>query len=382
MAPDVELLVDGVRYGGWKSVRVTLSLESLAGSFALDVSDRWSDDAEPWPIQEEDPCRVTIGSGDRRQTVIDGFVDSRAIRADATTRDLTYSGKDRAGAIVESSLLVKASAVKAAKWTFFSINIADFCRQVAAPHGIAVSVQPGLVLPVDPRLVAHVGETGFEAVKRAAGSATVLIVSDGKGGILITRTGTARAAPLIEGANIKSAEVKYDATGRFRSYLVSTQSPGTDEASGEASQIQAEAKDLAVRRASRTLIIRPDKSMTTAEAKRRADWEARVRAAKATTATVTVQGWQQPSGELWPLNAIVNVHAPRMIGVDGDMLISQVEYSISEGGQITQLNLVRPDAFEPEPLITGVGGVGASQPWLVLDKQGEFVEPKAGKPAP
>ena len=376
--PDVELLIGGFRYGGWKSVRVTLSLESLAGSFALDVSDRWSEDAEPWPIQEEDPCRVTIGG----KTVIDGFVDSRSIKADATSRELTYSGKDRAGAIVENSLLVQGAGVKGAKWTYYNIDVADFCRQVAAPHGIAVTVQPGLVLPRDPRLVAHVGETGFEAVKRAAGSATVLVVSDGRGGIQITRTGTGRASPLIQGVNIKSAEIKYDASNRFRTYLVSTQAPGTDEASGEAAQIQAEAKDLAVLRSKRVLIVRPDKAMTTAEAKRRADWEARIRAAKAAAPVVVVQGWLQPSGELWPLNALVPVHAPRMIGVDGDMLISQVEYSIGEGGQITTLHLVRPDAFEPAPETRSVGGVGAGQPWLVLDKAGDFVEPKAGKPAP
>jgi len=377
--PDVELLVGGVRYAGWKDVRITLSLERLAGSFALGVSDRWSDDNEPSPIFPEDPCRVTIGTGDRRKTVIDGFVDSARMSADATSRSLTFTGKDRAGAIVESALLVKASAVKGATWTFYNIDIGDFCRKVAAPHGIEVSVQPGLVLPVDPRLVAHVGETGFEAVRRAAGSATVLLVSDGKGGILITRTGTARAAPLIQGVNIKSAEANLDATSRFRTYLVSTQAPGTDEENGEALNTTAEAKDLAVRREARTMIIRPDKAMTTAEAKRKADWEARVRAAKATAATVTVQGWLQPSGELWPINAITNVHAPRMLRIDGDMLISQVEYSIGDGGQVTQLHLVRPDAFEPEPQSRGVG---AGQPWLVLDKQGKFVEPKAGKPAP
>jgi len=373
--PNVDLIVNGRSYRGFKSIRVTLSLESLAGSFALEVSDRWSDDAEPWPIMEEDPCRVTIGG----KTVIDGFVDSREIEADATTRGLTFAGKDRAGAIVENSLLVKASAVKAAKWTFYNLNVADFTRQVAEPHGIRVSVQPGLVLPVDPRLVAHVGETGFEAVRRAAGSATVLVVSDAVGGILITRTGTARAADLTEGVNIKRASIKYDATNRFRRYLVSTQVPGTDEASGEAAQIQAEASDEAVRRSSRILIVRPDKAMTTAEAKRRADWEARIRAAKSATATVTVQGWTQPDGSLWPLNALCNLKAPRMIGVDGEQLISQVEYSISEGGQVTQLSLVRPDAFTPEPQSRGVG---QGQPWLVLDKRGDFIEPKAGKPAP
>ena len=359
-APEIQLVVGGAIYSGWKSVRVTLSLESLAGSFALSVSDRWSDDFTPQPIREEDSCRVTIDG----KPVIDGFIDSRELESDATSRSLTYAGKDRAGALVESSLLVAGAGVKGAKWTYYGLNIAEFTKQVAAPHGIKVTVQPGLTLPPDPRLVAHVGETGFEAIKRVAGSATVLVVSDGVGGILITRTGTARAAPLVEGQNIKRASIKYDATNRFRRYLVSTQAPGTDEAAGEASQIEAEATDVDVRRGSRVLIIRPDKAYNTAEARRRADWEARIRAAKSATPTITVNGWRQPNGELWPVNAITRVQAPRMIEVDGDMLISQVEYSIGDGGELTQLSLVRPDAFTPEPQAV-VSGEGA---WKELAK--------------
>jgi prophage tail gpP-like protein len=31
------------------------------------------------------------------------------------------------------------------------------------------------------------------------------------------------------------------------------------------------------------------------------------------------------------------------------MLISQVEHSLGDGGELTSLRLVRPDAFTPEP---------------------------------
>ena len=39
MAPDVTLIVNGRRYDGFESIRVTLSMEGIAGSFALGVSD-------------------------------------------------------------------------------------------------------------------------------------------------------------------------------------------------------------------------------------------------------------------------------------------------------------------------------------------------------
>ena len=58
--------------------------------------------------------------------------------------------------------------------------------------------------------------------------------------------------------------------------------------------------------------------------------------------------------------------APRLIDVDGDMLISQVEHTIGDGGQVTQLRLVRPDAFTPEPVAAKVKSSGGA--WKELDR--------------
>jgi prophage tail gpP-like protein len=42
------------------------------------------------------------------------------------------------------------------------------------------------------------------------------------------------------------------------------------------------------------------------------------------------------------------VKAPRLLGIDGDMLISQVDYTIDDrGGKLAVLRVVRPDAFTP-----------------------------------
>lgn len=383
MAVDVALVVNGRRYSGWKSVRVTRSIESLAGSFALEVSDRWGDAEEPWPIMEEDECVVQIGG----ETVIRGFIGTRGITASATSRALRYTGKDRAAALVECSLLVAGASVKAgeaakdidptkhgaagAKWTYTNIDLVDFCRAIAGPHGISVSVQPGLTLTRATKLVVSPGEKCFDAIKRVAEAAEVLVISDGAGGIRITRIGTARAAQLTEGDNILEADVEYNAEERYRHYLISTQVPGTDEASGSATNVEAQATDVDVRRASRVLLIRPDKGYSTADARRRADWEARNRAANATKVSITVLGWRQPNQTLWTPNALTRVKAPRLIGVDGDMLISQVEYSYGAGGQLTKMNLVRPDAFTPEPQAR-VSGQGA---WLIGTTGGGFAEP-------
>jgi prophage tail gpP-like protein len=341
MDEEVTLVVGGFRYAGWKSVRVTRSIESLAGAFALDVSDRWDGEEAPWPIVEEDACRVEIDG----EVVIDGYVDKRSLSASKDSRALSYTGRDRAAALVDCSAVLS-------KWTYRNVNVADFAAIVARPFGISVSVQPGLVLPKVPKLVVSPGDTAYEVIKRAAGDDGVLIVSDGAGGILITRAGDERAATsLVEGMNILSASVDYDGADRFHQYLILTQAAGTDNASGDATRVQAEYRDDGVRRTERVLLMRPEKGYSVADAKRRAGWEARIRAARAETVTVVVRGWKQSNGELWPLNAVTRVVAPRLIGVEGDMRITQAEHSIGEQGRVTQLRLVRPDAFTPAPTV-------------------------------
>jgi len=345
---DLALLVGGRRYNGFKSIRVTRSIETLAGSFALDVSDRWGALEEPWPIAEEDPCRVEIDG----VTVIDGYVDKRSQAATATTRTLSYTGRDRAAALVDNSAVLE-------RWTYYNVHVADFASAIARPFDVHVSVQPGLTLAKVPKIVVSPGDTAYEVIKRAAGDDGVLVVSDGAGGITITRAGTARATSLVEGRNILAASVEYDGSDRYHRYQIATQAAGTDEAAGDATRILAEATDQGVRRTDRVLLIRPDKGYSVADARRRADWEARIRAARAETVTITVLGWKQPSGAIWPLNTLTRVRAPRLIGVDGDMLISQAEHTISESGKVTQLRLVRPDAFTPEPKATVKPATGA-----------------------
>lgn len=335
---EVSLAVNGLLYKGWLSVRVTRTIESLAGSFALDVSDRWGNAGEIWPIAEGDECRVDIDG----TTVIHGYVDRRSISANDKTRTLAYIGRDKAASMVDCSAMLS-------RWTFRSVSVLDFVSTIASPFGVRVRMQDGLSLPKIAKVSVAPGDTAYEAIRKAVADYGVLLISDGSGGMVITRSGFARASTaLVEGVNILSASVEYDGADRYHRYVVATQTAGTDEASGDATRIQAEATDESVR-ADRVLLIRPDKGMTVEEARRRADWEARIRAARSETATIVVQGWTQPSGALWPINALIAVRAKTMVGIDGDMLISQAEHTIGDGGQITQLRLVRPDAFSPEP---------------------------------
>jgi prophage tail gpP-like protein len=119
--------------------------------------------------------------------------------------------------------------------------------------------------------------------------------------------------------------------------------------------------------------VRAEGNVTPAQAKQRAEWEAIVRAGRAYTASVTVQGWTV-GGRPWPVNALVRLRSPSL-EIDSDMLITEATYSLDDGGSRTVLSLKRPDAFMPEPVIEPVESAGktatgkskpSGKPWAEL----------------
>lgn len=340
---EVTLTVNGKRYSGWKTARISRSIETIAGGFVLSVSERWANQDERWPIAEEDQCVIQIGN----TTVITGFIDKRELSFSALEHSVEVTGKDRAGALVECSAMLD-------KWEFKHVDLKSFAEKLCRPFGIAVSVQPGLVLPpASEKLSINPGDTAFDALEHACRLVGVLPVSDGDGGVVLTRSGTSRCSTaLVQGQNILSASASFEAGGKFRTYHVLGQHHGSDETSGaRAAAVKGSAADDTVKRAERVLLVRPEHSVTIKQAKDRAEFEAATRAARSNTVSVVVQGWTQSDGTLWPLNSLVQVKAP-MIDVDGEMLITAIDFSLGDNGTTTTLTLRGPKAFTPAPTVT------------------------------
>ena len=66
---------------------------------------------------------------------------------------------------------------------------------------------------------------------------------------------------------------------------------------------------------------------------------------------VTVQGWRDAAGSLWIPNRLVDVHIPQLGINSRQLLISDVNFSISEtGGTQCAMSLCRIQTFLREPL--------------------------------
>lgn len=343
----VKLRVGGREYGGWKTARVTVGIEALSGSFSLGVSERWAGQEQAWPISEGDACTVVLNG----ESVLTGYLDAR----EASFEGVAVEGRDRAADLVDSSAVLD-------HWEFKGFSVDQIARKICEPFGISVTVQPGLVFTAQQKFSVDPGDTAANALENVCRLAGVLAVSDGRGGVLLTRAGSERCVvDLVQGQNLlPGARARFEMTGRFRTYRVLGQHRGSDSLSGpSAAAVKGEASDLGVTRPERVLLIRPEGNVTAAQAKQRAEWEAIVRAARGDTLTVPVQGWTQgdKARTRWQPNKLVRVRAPRLGVSDADMLITQVVYSVDRnGGTTAELSLKRPGAFIPQPTLAAPSG--------------------------
>ncbi|HEY1035541.1 MAG TPA: hypothetical protein VGE09_11230 [Pseudoxanthomonas sp.] len=339
MADDkVELLIDGRLYAGWEQASVSRAMDAAAGTFSLTVLDRWSGQSEPWDIEPGDACEVRVGG----ETLITGYVDRVRPRFSAMEHSIQVQGRDRSGDLVDCSAVHDPDEWK-------NIGLQKLADILAAPFGISVKAETDLGDPIELVKLNH-GESVLEAINRHARMRKVLVMPDGRGNILLTRTGARTAAvELVQGRNVLAADGTLDWSERFSEYIVKGQAGYSEDTDGETeAHVEARAEDAYVDRY-RPLLLITDTDATNATAQERATWEANTRIGMSAEAGITVQGWRQTKGgPLWEPNMLVTVRLP-WLQLEGEMLIRQVTFNKGPGGTTTDLDIVSPQAYAADP---------------------------------
>ncbi|HYW57672.1 MAG TPA: hypothetical protein VE934_11970 [Polaromonas sp.] len=385
----VSLEVGGVRYEGWKGIQISHSIEQLAGTFSLDVTERWPGQTEAWAIEPGAACTVKIG----QDVMITGYVDVASVSASPTDHTIRIEGRDKTGDLVDCS-------APSREWVGLAYE--QIAVDLCAPFGIGVFSQletgPGGYQAKKPgkgkAAVAKAGAGGGKLPRKASNSGEtihrlleklgkiqgVLQVSDRTGGLLITRAGLGGRCTdvLVLGGNLLSIDFERSFANLYSEITVKGQTHGaTSAASGElsaASRVKAAATvkraapaagattgSPSIQRHRPLTIVAEDQ----ADAKRcadRAEWEAGTREAKSKRLSVKVQGWRQTDGSLWQINTLVRVKCP-FVREDQDMLISNIDYTLDQGGTVCAMTLYSPQAFDvlkeiPKPDASGRGVAG------------------------
>lgn len=357
MRPDIVLKLDRQTFSGWSVVRVRRGIEQLAGTFDLQVVDKWALDGSARQIQDGMACQVLIGG----QPVITGWVDDVSAVYDGTSHSLQVRGRDKTGDLVDCSAIHATQ-----EWV--GRTLTQVAEDLCAPFGIAVQARADVGGPF---LYTHAeqGESVHDLIDRAARLRGVLAISDAAtGDLVLTRAGDSRAVtPLALGDNILAGRSHRSQRDRFSLYRVVGQQRESDTLSPQAAATpSAQVGDPGVERY-RPLVVPADSAADISECQTRARWERSNRAAQGQRAAVTVVGWLD-DGAPWTPNTLVRV-TDRWLGLDGDYLIAAVEYSIDDdAGAITRLTVVPPAAYDvlaqketdPAGASGGIGAVGTA----------------------
>lgn len=334
----VTLSVNGLNYGGWTSVRITAGIERQARDFSLDVTWRWDNTGDPRPIRHGSRAEVWIG----RDKVLTGCVDATPIRYDARQISRGVTGRSLTADLVDCS-----ATNKPGQWSNQSVQ--RIVTALASPYGVKVVSEVAETAELSDHTI-EPGEKVFESIDRLLTLSRLLSTDDELGRLVIVEPGSGgRAVDSLQvGENVLSGSAGLDFSGVYSEYRCIGQRSGTDDTFGtDAAEVSAKVTDPRMDR-QRVLLIQQSGQMTPELAKARVEWERGNRMGKAMTFTYKVCGWRQSNGALWRPNMIVRVVDP-VAGLDRDMLIGEVEYSLNDGGTVATLTVAPQDAYSPEP---------------------------------
>jgi len=340
---EITLEVGGNRLEGWKRVSIERELGAICGRFSLGMVDSWNAASQSWFVKPYSACRVLID----RDPVLTGYVDQLEVSRSSSGLEISAAGRDKTADLVDCSAILNAYELK-------NVTLSQLVRKLIADFGIKYVEQasPGKPFPF---VQISCGTRVAQILEDHAKYRGVLFQTDEAGQLVLALPGAKRAATaIISGQNLKQYTIRYDTQDRFSKYVVQSQTAGSAEDFGASSnQIQGQATDSGVPRY-RPYGIVADQSATADDSKKRAQWEAISRAARTVRVSVEVVGWRQGPDEkspLWEVNAKVQVKIPEA-GLDGEFLIAGLHFSRDlGGGSTTTIELERPDAYLPEPLV-------------------------------
>ena len=340
---EVELLVDGVLYGGFKSGVVTFSLEGLAHQFQFSYTNRWVGQQEPWPIRAGDECEIRIDG----EQLLTGFVERPFVQYSATSELMRVSGRSRTADMVDCSAVFPTS-----RWSNQTLD--QILSDIGDPFGIRTFVggNPKRLK----RFVLNSGERAIDAIMRAAQIRGLFPYCDSRGNLRVDEIGPRKTETRLQhGINIISASNDENWSGRYSDYIYKGQRPGDDETFGEAaSQLRAEVQDeeLAARGRYRPLIVIKQEGESRDELQRRATWERNRRAGRSDRIVIVTRGYRNAEG-FWQPNTLVTVDDERLELENAELLVTTARYRFDAdakgGGYVTELELTEPAAFSVAP---------------------------------
>lgn len=336
-----------VRYENFLSATVSAKMGQLTRTFEFTAATRGVED-----IPFRAGHRIEIWDEDDK--LLTGYIEKLSVGTANKGHSYRISGRDLMADVIDSNL---------PRMTDLQMPLPDICRRVIAFLGIqgakVIDLAGTQSRPFKNIFAPDGDDSAGDFLAAAARRKRVLLQSDADGNMVITEgIGLKTKNQLINrksgsGNNMLAATFNIDHTQRFGRYITTLQ---ILMASSEAKKTNAAPEQLVNQRfTAEDPDIRKSRFKTTArdvnlgkdETNQRPAWERGMRIARAIRYNVTVPGFRNWEGDLWELNTAPTV-IDEFAGINGRMLISEIEYAIGPDGGTTKMVLTDTTAFSTE----------------------------------
>lgn len=367
----VVLALDDIRLDAFTQVEIVRDLADISGSFRVEAFDP-TRTAAALPFVEEyrsgrlapgQPAEISIDG----ETVLIGWVDDIRLDLSGDRIGCTIQGRDVTGDLVDCAALPDGPA------EYRNLTLTELVAAIAAPFGIGVyaAVDVGARFP---RFAIDVGEPAMSAIEKACRQRAILAVSDGVGGLVLTRGGSDPApAPIRVTDGVVAATATLSWRERFSTTVVKGQ---TERAAGfrtaaptitealtfggptppapvavqvvreEAGVLMTGRSDDAEITRYRPRVILARTQSGGASVQEQADWATRIARGRGTQLEYTLPDWRAGRDRrLWRPNEVALVDDPYADQL-GEMLVVGVVYEWGERGALTRLRLAGREAFD------------------------------------
>lgn len=333
---DFALSVNGTKHIGWTDITIRRSIEQMSGSFDVGLTLLPNDSFVSNQIMPGSETEVLVNDA----PVLTGYIDVLGSQYDKSQASLSISGRDRVSDLIDCASTVDGP------FEYIGQRLNQILDGILKPYNIPVrfDVDTGAAFK---RIAIQPGETSFELIERLCRYRSLLPISDGLGGLVITKPGREKSkGKLVYGDNILSGNITLDNTNRFSLVVIKGQEEGSDDNnSDDVAGGEGRAVDSLITRYRPKVMVgdNPDSQLGIAEL---AKWHVSMNRARSITASYKVQGWTTDGeDDLWKINTIVPVLDP-IRGLFRDMLIKDVSLDRSGAGTTTTLGLVLPESFD------------------------------------
>lgn len=347
----IEVFANRRKFSEWTAARISRSLDHIAASFSLSLVAK-SSDGDRIRLFPGDSVDVSVNG----TTVVSGFIDSLSSSFSAGSHAVSVTGSEKTSDIADCCV------EDPLEWE--NKRMDEIIRSICAGFGISfanrMSVdvgEPFKKFSVEP------GSRAIDTISKLCKERGILCCSDGVGGVYLLKPESCPRGPALrQGVNLMAASMDFSLVDRYSRYTVY----GTGKAS---KKVVGMATDHDVVR-KRPMTIVDCNAVDKDKVQARADWESRIRKAQSMSFRASVHGWEHSEG-LWNPGLICSFEAPDLyVDEPLDLLVSSVDYSWGSDGEMTELTLVPPEVFEPQPESKKVKAVKAAKvdPWKSIKK--------------